>query len=360
MVKRTMVLSTEWAQVEVVDLTNDDTFVTEMWVPNLPITVITGIAAGAGALCIFKDMYGGPPFDRKVMAEGKTVIITGANDGIGKEASWEFAKRGAKVFMACRDMTKCEAVRREIVLETSNKFVYCRPCDLASLASVRTFVKRFKEEEPKLDILVNNAAVMETPAGVTKEGFETQLGVNHMGHFLLTNLLLDTLKASAPSRVIVVTCDAHRRGDIYKEDLNMSKKYDPHTAYCQSKLANVLFARELGRRMLETGVAVSAVDPGFSDTNLTRHMPMSKSVTRFIIYPLFWPVMKLARTGAQTVLHAALDPQLADSAGDYYVDMKLAKPSEKAQDYELALWLWKVSEKWTRLNDKGVLKASAA
>ncbi|KPJ17023.1 Retinol dehydrogenase 13 [Papilio machaon] len=297
-----------------------------MWIPNLPITVITGVAATAGALCLFKDMYGGPPFDRKVQAEGKTVVITGANTGIGKEAVWEFAKRGAK-----------------------KRIFYCRPCDLASLASVREFVNRFKSEEPKLDILVNNAAVMETPKGVTKDGFETQLGVNHMGHFLLTNLLLDTLKASAPSRVVVVTCDAHRRGDIRRDDLNMSQQYEPNAAYCQTKLANLLFARELGRRLLESGVSVIAVDPGFSDTNLTRHMPMSKSMTRFIIYPMFWPVMKVPRAAAQVILHAALDDHLAKCTGDYYVDMKLATPSEKAQDYELAMWLWKVSEKWTRL-----------
>ncbi|CAK1583947.1 unnamed protein product [Parnassius mnemosyne] len=332
-----------------------------MWVPNLPLTVITGLAASAGALCIFKDMHGGPPFDRDVKAEGKTVIITGANNGIGKEATWEFAKRGAKVFMACRDMTKCEAVRREIVLETGNKYVYCRPCDLASTASVRAFVERFKSEEPKLDILVNNAGVMETPAGVTKDGFETQLGVNHMGHFLLTNLLLDTLKKSAPSRVVVVTCDAYRRGDIHTDDLNLTQQYDPKAAYCQSKLANLLFARELGRRMLESGVAVAAVDPGFTDTDITRHLPMSRSVTRFVVYPVFWPVMKLARIGAQVILHAALDPKLDKCKGDYFVDMKLAKLTPKAEDYELGLWLWKVSEKWTRLEDnKSISKANAA
>ncbi|CAH2044808.1 unnamed protein product, partial [Iphiclides podalirius] len=331
-----------------------------MWIPNLPVTVITGLAAGAGALCIFKDVYGGPAYDRNVSAEGKTVIITGANNGIGKEATWEFAKRGAKVFMACRDMAKCEEARRDIVLETGNKFVYCRPCDLASTASIRAFAEQFKSEEPSLDILVNNAGVMEPPAGVTKDGFETQLGVNHMGHFLLTNLLLDTLKASAPSRVVVVTCDAHRRGELRTKDLNMSEGYDARASYAQSKLANVLFASELGKRTLGTGVAVVAVDPGFTDTDLTRHLPMSKSITRFFVYPLFWPVMKLPRTGAQTLLHAALDPKLEKCTGDYYVNMNKANPSEKAQDYEMALWLWKVSEKWTRLDDESVSKAPAA
>lgn len=288
-------------------------------------------------------------------AEGKTVIVTGANNGIGKAAAWDFAVRGAKVFMACRDMEKCEAVRRDIVLESHNKYVYCRLCDLSSMDSIVKFVQRFKAEEPRLDILVNNAGVMEPPAGVTMDGFETQLGVNHLGHFLLTGLLLDTLKASAPSRVIIVSGSAHHRGKIHKEDLNMSQKYDASAAYAQSKLANVLFARELGKRMLGTGVSVIAVDPGLSDTDLTRHMSMMKSVSRYLVYPLFWPFMKSANIGAQTIMHAGLDPALSRSAGDYYVDMKKKEPSELAQNYELALWLWKVSEKWTRLDEHKAL-----
>lgn len=147
-------------------------------------------------------------------ADGKVIIVTGANTGLGKETAWELARRGAKVYMACRDMTKCEEVkwsfvswfqrriiiisfqaREEIVLDTKNKYVYCRPCDLASLQSIREFVKIFKTEEKKLDILINNAGVMRSKKGSkTKDGFELQLGVNHLGHFLLTNLLLDNLK----------------------------------------------------------------------------------------------------------------------------------------------------------------------
>ncbi|XP_026749446.2 retinol dehydrogenase 13-like [Galleria mellonella] len=331
-----------------------------MWVPNLPVTIISAVAASAGALCIFKDMYGGPPYDRAVRADNLTVVVTGANSGIGREAAWEFAWRGAKVFMACRDMTRCESVRRDMVLETGNKYVYCRPCDLASTASIRQFVQRFKSEEPHLHVLVNNAAVMETPKGVTKDGFETQLGVNHMGHFLLTNLLLDTIKASAPSRVVVVTCDTHRRGAIQTADLNLDNKYEPAAAYAQSKLANLLFARELGRRMLGTGVSVAAVDPGFTDTNITRHLAMMKSITRFLVYPIFWPVMKTAKIGSQVIVHAALDPSVADSAGDYYVDMKKAEPSKEAKDFETAFWLWRVSSKWTRLEEHGPAVRAAA
>ncbi|KAJ0173445.1 hypothetical protein K1T71_010594 [Dendrolimus kikuchii] len=333
-----------------------------MWIPSAPVALISAVAASAGVVCIFKDYYSGPRYDRSVRADGKVVIVTGATSGLGKEAAWELANRGAKVFMACRNMEKCEEVRRDIVLETKNKYVYCRPCDLASTASIRDFVARFKSEEPQIHVLVNNAGVMEHPQGVTRDGFETQFGVNHLGHFLLTNLLLDTLKASAPSRVIIVSGSAHFRGHIDKEDLNMSKQYDAPAAYAQSKLANILFATELGRRMLETGVAVIAVDPGLSDTNITRHLPMMKSITRFFIYPLFWPIMKSSKIGSQVIVHAALDPSMERCAGDYYVDMKKVNPSKEAQDFELALWLWRVSEKWTKLNEHkaALVNANAA
>ncbi|CAG9789530.1 unnamed protein product [Diatraea saccharalis] len=322
-----------------------------MWVPSLPVTIASAVCASAGIACLFKDYYGGSPYDRSVTADGKTVIITGANTGIGREAAWEFAKRGAKVFMACRDMEKCETSRRDIVMETRNKYVYCRPCDLASTESIRNFVQTFKSEEPHLHVLVNNAGVMEPPRGVTKDGFEIQLGVNHLGHFLLTNLLLDTLEASSPSRVVVVSGNAHTKGHIHKSDLNMTNDYKPNAAYAQSKLANMLFARELARRTLEKNIAVIAVDPGFSDTNLTRHMPMSKSMTRYFVYPFFWPVMKSARIASQVIVHAALDPQLEKCTGDYYVGMNKTDPSQEAQDFELAYWLWKVSEKWTKLHE---------
>ncbi|PZC76818.1 retinol dehydrogenase 13 [Helicoverpa armigera] len=333
-----------------------------MWVPNLPVVMISTVAATAGGICLFKDFYGGQPYDRNARADGKVVIITGANSGIGKAAAWDFAKRGAKVFMACRNMEKCEEVRRDLVLETHNKYVYCRPCDLASTESIRKFVERFKSEEPYLDVLVNNAGVMEPPASVTKDGFETQLGVNHLGHFLLTNLLLDTLKASAPSRVVIVSGSAHYGGKINKEDLNFSKKYDAHAAYAQSKLATMLFATELGRKTLGTGVSVIAVDPSLTDTDITRHMSMMKSVSRFFVYPLFWPFMKTPNIGGQVILHAALDPALQGSSGDYYVDMKKKEPSKLAQDFELAGWMWKVSEKWTKLDEHkaALAKATAA
>lgn len=134
------------------------------------------------------------------------------------------------------------------MLDTKNKYVYCRPCDLASITSINEFVKRFKSEQTRLDVLINNAGVMKNKREITQDGFETHLGVNYMGHFLLTNLLLDTLKISKPSRIINVTCANYRNGTINIEDLNSENEFNPKNAYAQSKLANVLFTNELNKR----------------------------------------------------------------------------------------------------------------
>lgn len=141
-------------------------------------------------------MQGGR-FENPIRADDKIVVITGANTGIGRETAKELAIRGAHVYLVCRDLKKCEEAREEIVLESLNKHVYCRQCDLASFASIREFARNFQKEQPKLDILINNAGVMRCPKATTTEGIELQLGVNHMGHFLLTNLLLDSLKVGS-------------------------------------------------------------------------------------------------------------------------------------------------------------------
>ncbi|XP_036330607.1 retinol dehydrogenase 13-like isoform X3 [Rhagoletis pomonella] len=292
----------------------------------------------------------GERFKNAIKAENKVVIVTGSNTGIGKETARELAKRGATVYMACRDMQKCEEARDEIVLETYNKHVYCRQCDLASLESVRKFVESFKKEQQRLDILINNAGVMRCPRLLTKDGFEMQLGVNHMGHFLLTNLMLDLLKKSAPSRIVTVSSLAHTRGEINVADLNSDKSYDPGTAYNQSKLANILFTRELARRLEGTGVTANALHPGVVDTELFRHMGFFNSFFASLVFkPLFWPFIKSPQNGAQTTLYAALDPELINVSGKYFSDCNLKDVAPAALDDALAKWLWAVSEKWTKL-----------
>ncbi|XP_059475350.1 retinol dehydrogenase 13-like [Neocloeon triangulifer] len=317
--------------------------------------VLATSAAGtifAGAIFL-KEYMGGKKFEGNERADDKIVIITGANTGIGKETARELAKRGARVFMACRDIHKCEEAREEIVIETKNKFVYCRQCDLASQESIRKFVQRFKNEQSRLDILINNAGVMRCPQSYTKEGIELQLGVNHMGHFLLTNLLLDLLKTSQPSRVITVSSIAHTRGQINKEDLNSKLKYDPGDAYSQSKLANVLFSKELASRLKGTGVISNSLHPGVVDTELFRHMGFFKSTTASLfVRPLMWPFVKTPKQGAQTTLFAALDESLKETSGKYFKDCAEYPVAPQGDDDSMAKWLWAVSEKWTRLDNK--------
>ncbi|XP_067631481.1 retinol dehydrogenase 13-like isoform X2 [Eurosta solidaginis] len=309
---------------------------------------LTGTTVGVAFF--IKDLMQGERFKSPIKAENKVVIVTGANTGIGKETARELAKRGATVYMACRDMKKCEEAREEIVLASYNKHVYCRKCDLASMESIRKFVHSFKQEQERLDILINNAGVMRCPRSLTKDGFEMQLGVNHMGHFLLTNLLLDLLK-SAPSRIVTVSSMAHNRGEINIADLNSDNSYDPGAAYNQSKLANVLFTRELARRLEGTGVTANALHPGVVDTEIIRHMGFFNSFFASIfIKPLVWPFIKSPLNGAQTTLYAALDPELANVSGKYFSDCNLKDVAPAALDDSLAKWLWAVSEKWTKLN----------
>lgn len=212
-------------------------------------------------------------------------------------------------------------------------------------------MKAFEREESRLDVLVNNAGVMRTPHWKTREGFEMQLGVNHMGHFLLTNLLLDRLKASAPSRIVNVSSVAHIRGKINKSDLNSEENYDPADAYAQSKLANLLFTLELSKRLQGSKVTVNALHPGLVDTEIIRHMSFFNSwLSRIFLKPFLWPFVKSPKQGAQTCIFLALDPKLEDVTGKYFKDFEETIPSMEARDATMASWLWTVSEKWTRLD----------
>ncbi|XP_077613052.1 retinol dehydrogenase 13 [Crocuta crocuta] len=204
----------------------------------LPLSVLGTVAGGA---VLLRDYVAGGSCPSKANILGKTVIVTGANTGIGKQTALELARRGGNIILACRDMEKCEAAAKDIRRETLNHHVNARHLDLASLKSIREFAAKIIEEEERVHILVNNAAVMRCPHWTTEDGFEMQFGVNHLGHFLLTNLLLDKLKASAPSRIINLSSLAHVAGHIDFEDLNWERReYDTKAAYCQSKLAVAL------------------------------------------------------------------------------------------------------------------------
>ncbi|XP_071868537.1 retinol dehydrogenase 13 [Bombus fervidus] len=300
---------------------------------------------------ILRDYLSGELYENDKKLNDNVIIITGANTGIGKEIARDLAKREATVIMACRDMEKCENTRRDIVIESRNKYVYCRPCDLASQKGIRDFVEQFKKEHKKLHILINNAGVMRCPKMYTQEGIELQFGVNHIGHFLLTNLLLDTLKDSAPSRIVNVSSSAHKRGKIKFDDLNNDKTYEPGEAYAQSKLANILFTKELANKLKGTGVTVNAVHPGIVRTEIMRYMGIYQNfLGRLAVDTLTWLFIKTPIKGAQSVLFAALDPSLDDVTGEYFINNKVAEVSNEAKNDRVVKWLWAVSEKWTNLD----------
>jgi NAD(P)-dependent dehydrogenase (short-subunit alcohol dehydrogenase family) len=206
---------------------------------------------------------------------GKTVLVTGANSGIGFEAARMFARKGANVVMACRDPRRGDAALQRVRAETPAAGLQLLELDLASLASVKRAAERFGAEHSRLDVLCNNAGVMAIPRALSADGFEMQLAVNHLGHFALTGLLLERVLAAGAARVVTVSSSAHRIGKIRFDDLDGERRYHKWAAYGQSKLANLLFAFELQRRFDAHGVpAISvACHPGYADTNLQQVGP---------------------------------------------------------------------------------------
>ncbi|XP_069788033.1 retinol dehydrogenase 13-like isoform X2 [Narcine bancroftii] len=298
-----------------------------------------------------KDYVSGGICPSSASASGRTIIITGANTGIGKETARELAKRGGKIILACRNMEKCETAAREIRGDTLNHHVYARHLNLASMKSVREFAKKVTEEENNINVLINNAGIMRCPHWQTEDGFEMQFGVNHLGHFLLTNLLLEKLKNSGNSRIINVSSLAHIAGEIDFDDLNWEKrKYNTKAAYCQSKLANVLFTKELAKRLEGTGITVNAVHPGVTNTELGRHTGMHKSTfSSTVLGPLFFLLIKSPKIGAQPSIYLSVAEELEGISGKYFDAMKQKDPSPQAMDDEKARHLWEISAKLVRL-----------
>lgn len=294
---------------------------------------------------------------------GKTFIVTGANSGIGWVSAQQLAKQGAQVILACRRVSDAEARIAEARAELPSAKLEARELDLGSLASVRRFAEGFLADHDRLDGLLNNAGVMNSPQGKTVDGFETQLGINHVGHFLLTDLLLERLKASAPARVVNVSSCFHdvamgRKGDIHLDDLHYeSRKYDGWEAYAQAKLANLLHAKGLAKRLEGTGVTAVSVHPGWVRTNLARNsMPLW--VQNYVMRPVF-RLMGMIEPweGAQTSLFALLDPSVGQHAGAFYSQTgtyrdkscnaggwPMNSPNPKAHDDALAEKLWQATE----------------
>ena len=287
---------------------------------------------------------------------GKVIIVTGANSGIGFEAAKEFARKGAQTILACRSMDKAEVALAEILTEIPDAPAEIMPLDLASLTSVRQFTTAFREKYNRLDVLVNNAGIMMVPYSVTEDGFESQLGTNHLGHFALTGLLFDLLLKTPASRVVNVSSGGHRFGEMDFDNLMFAdgQDYSPMKAYGRSKLANLLFTYELQRRYEKVGVDAIAVaaHPGISDTNLGNHLYERWYLKPFV--PLAAKMVQSAAMGALPTIRAAVDPQV--DGGDYYGPNGnnerrgypvIVPSNEASHSLDDAQKLWAISEQLT-------------
>jgi len=287
---------------------------------------------------------------------GKVMIVTGANSGIGYEAAKEFAQKGAQTILACRNKDKARTALAKIQAEIPGATVEIMALDLANLASVREFAKSFKAKYQRLDVLVNNAGVMNVPYAKTIDGFERQLGTNHLGHFALTGLLLDTILATPGVRVVNVSSIGHHGGVMDFDNLMFEggQDYEGQAAYRRSKLANLLFTYELERKFEEHGADAIAVasHPGISNTDLADHMPVIK-----ILRPIIGWVLQSAAMGALPTIRASVDPEV--TGGQYYGPggdnerggyPVVVSSSEASYNHTDAEKLWEVSEDLTGIH----------
>lgn len=279
--------------------------------------------------------------------QGKVVLVTGATAGIGEIAARELARMGARVVIVGRSPQKCEATVASIRQETGNADVHSLVADLSSTAEVRRLADEFLARYDRLDVLVNNAGALFSTRTETVDEFERTFALNHLAYFLLTNLLLDRLKASAPSRIVNVASDAHRvasRG-LNFDDLQAKNRYRAFRAYGASKLANILFTRELARRLEGTSVTVNCLHPGFVATNFTSGngalgWVFRRMASLFAISP---------EKGAQTSIYLASSPDVSTVTGAYFAKCRQKTPHSAARDDQAALRLWQVSEQLTGL-----------
>lgn len=287
--------------------------------------------------------------------QGKTILITGANSGLGYEAAKILGKKGAHVVMTARNLQKGNEALKAIKKEEPKAKIDLLSLDLADFHSIRNFADEFHSKYAKLDVLINNAGIMNPPKReVTKQNFEVQFGTNHLGHFLLTGLLLDILKRTPNSRISVQSSIVHKtesmKPDIYFADLNFEKSYNRDQAYAQSKLANLLFAYELDRRLKLNNIKtiVTAAHPGYTKTNLQANSGFMMAVIMNNI------LAQNVKMGVLPILRAATEENLR--GGEYFGPTKtmemrgypeLVKSSDKSYDKDLAKKLWEVSEKLT-------------
>jgi retinol dehydrogenase 14 len=276
---------------------------------------------------------------------GKTVLITGGTSGLGKATAVAMAAMGADVVVTGRDPERSERAVEEIRAEGTGGSVELLLADLAVQTEVRRLAEEFRERHDRLDALVNNAGLVQSERTETPDGIETTLAVNHLAPFLLTNLLLDLLKQSAPSRVVTVSSEAQRWGSMDFDDLQSSRKYRGMPVYGMTKLANIMFTYELAERLEGTGVTATCVHPGAVNTNFA----MNNRGPMTLLFRLSKPFMRTPEQGADTVIHLTSSWEVEGVSGKYYADRKWIEPQEIALDPDARRKLWEASEDLTGL-----------
>ena len=272
--------------------------------------------------------------------KNKIVLITGATSGIGKETALGLAKLGATIVFTTRNNLKGEKTKKELITTTNNKNIHMLKCDLASFESIRNCCKEFKSKYDKLHVLINNAGVWDFKRRESKDGIETIFATNYLAPFLMTNLLLDVLKKSNPSRIINVTSGMHY-GTINFDDIEFKQKFSGAKAYRQSKLGLILFTRFLAKKLEGTGVTVNCVHPGMNKTDLGRDAGGFSQM-------IFKLMGKNPEIGAETSIYLASSPDVENITGEYFAKEKIKRSSKESYDMDLAKKLWDVSEKYLK------------
>jgi retinol dehydrogenase-14 len=276
--------------------------------------------------------------------EGKVVLITGGTSGIGRAAATALAAMGAEVAVTGRSRQRGEAAVEEIRDTSGNERVSLMLADLAVQTEVRGLAEEFRERYDRLDVLVNNAGIIQSKRTETPDGLELTLAVNHLAPFLLTNLLLDLLKESAPSRIITVSSEARRGAQIDFEDLQSERRYRAFKVYGMTKLANILFTYELAERLEGTGVVANCLHPGGVNTNFGTN---NRSFGT-LLFRAFKPFMRTPEQGADTIVYLAISPEAGKMTGRYLTDRKVVASFNEPHDEATQKRLWEVSEKLTK------------
>ncbi|HYW96764.1 MAG TPA: SDR family oxidoreductase [Bacteroidales bacterium] len=273
----------------------------------------------------------------------KTVVISGTTSGIGKFTALKLAGQGARLVMLARNMTRAQSTVEEIKKKTGNNNIDLYIVDLSAMDEIREIAKKISAKYPVIDSLINCAGMIFPERYENADGIELTFALNHLGYFLLTNMLLPNLKAAPSARIINVASEAQRAGKIHFDDLNLTRSYSSFKAYSQSKLANIMFTYELARRLEGSRVTANAVHPGTVKTGFGRDFD---GMWR-ILFAFFKPFMRSVEKGAETVIWLATSPEVEGITGKYFTDKKQIRSKEISYDRKAAERLWEMSEKMT-------------